>query len=213
MIEIKHDRNLPKPKNKKGLIIAIIIVVLVLVSMIVSFATNANTDNNTPQPTTPTTPQTAISNIEIGETFELEGIKITVKSFEFRYYAYSQSFAAGEGKVWVMITAKLENPGTEKLKYNTIIDNLYYITEQGEAKYNSQYFDYSQWLNASNYLDPFETREGYYMFNVPESIAPPTDNGLGYANNGKSTSTKGKNFELRFQQNKANPKNIVKIKL
>lgn len=205
MIEI--EKNNKKEVPKKGTIIATCVVVLLVFVIFMSIfaAQGEKSDNGTDG-----SPQ--IIEMAVGETFEFESIEFTIESYEFRYYANQGDFPAGKGNVWLMVNAKLENPNTERKKYDKIINNLYYITEKGEAKYTSSYYKYSEWIMASNYLEPFEIIHGYYMFLLPENVAPAPDSST-YQHGGKSKTTKDKNFEIRFQLNQQNPNKIIKIKL
>lgn len=217
MIEINKKKNSNLDKKKISTIIGIVVaVIFAIVVIIFSFSTNSSNDETTP-------PSPNITNVKIGETFELEDIKITILDYYFSYYAFdtTTSFAAGKDKVFLMVHAKLENPNTSRTMYDTITNSLYYITDNGEARYNNKYFNYSDWLLASNYLDPLEVATGYYMFQLPENIVPPypgnpsymTPQSDWYEGVSKLTSTQGKNFEIRFQQNKTKPDDIIKIKL
>lgn len=209
MIEINKKNNKNFDKKKISTIVGVILAIIVAVIIIaVSLSPNKSNDEITPDNSN----QANITSVNVGETFELEGIKFTVESYEFRYYAHKGSYEAGTGKVWLMINAKIENPNLTRTKYDTVSESLYYITQDGEARYNSQYYNFTEWLDASNYLDPLEVARGYFMFNIPQNIAP-IPNGYSYENGGKATNTQVKNFELRFQQNKIKPKDIIKIKL
>ncbi len=208
MIEIEN-RKTGNPNNKKKVIISVFLVICFVVGFIISFSL-IKKDNNSDIPAN--APIADVVETTVGKTFELEGLKFTIESYEFRYFAHKGIFPAGAGNVWLMVNAKIENPNTQRKKYDNITNSLYYITDKGEAKYNNKYYDYGEWILASNYLEPFEIVRGYYMFSLPENVAPASD-GYSYSSGGKSTTTKGKNFEIRFQQNKTNPENIIKVKL
>lgn len=209
MIEIENNK---KNKMNKKIMIIIVSVVAFIVTFIVTFALTSpsnsyNKNNNSSTTTTP-----VITNINMGETFEWEGLKFTIESYEFRYFAHKGNFRAEPGKIWLMVNAKIENPSAQRKKYDNITSSVYYITEDGEAKYSSMYYNYAEWLMASNYLDPYEIASGYFMYSISETVVPEPD-GRPYSIGGTSKTTKGKNFEIRFQENSINPSNIIKIKL
>lgn len=205
MIEIENKANNKNKTNKITIILSVIFISLIFITFITILipSNKKNEEQNINQ--------TKIQ-VAIGETFQIDGLNYTIESYEFRYFAHKGDFRAESGKIWLMVNAKIENPTTERKIYDNSV-NCYYITDAGEAKYNQKYYNYSEWLSASNYLDPFETATGYYMFSIPENVAPEPDGNYSYSIGGKTNSTKGKNFEIRMQKNKINAEEIFIIKL
>lgn len=162
------------------------------------------------------TNKTNINYIEknFGETFTLQGIDITINDYVFKYFAKNGSLEAGKNKVWLIINATLCNNGTESINLDKIADGIIYTTDAGEAKYNSKWYNYSDWINAHSIIEPFETISGMFMYQVPESIAP-TLNGYGYSVGGKfsASTTQNINFEFRIYENKISRNECFVIKL
>lgn len=153
--------------------------------------------------------------VEIGTTFTLEGIDITINDYVFKYFALKGSYEAGDNKVWVIANVKLYNNSTKTINLNNITDKLIYKTDTNEeATYNSKFFMNNNWVNAHESIEAFETIEAMFMYQIPVGIAPQIS-GYDYSVGGKysSKTTKNINYEIRFSKNSISAKECYVVKL
>jgi hypothetical protein len=150
-----------------------------------------------------------------GETFTLEGIDITIKSYEFRYYILNNSFKAPSGKVWLVINATLYNDTANTISLSEITDSIFYIDNDTAVNYNSTFSYYNDWINAHDEIVPYERITGIFTYAIPENIVPSPQGNKTYANGGtfSGSSTQNINFELRIKKNKINTTECYVIKL
>ncbi|MGM9645750.1 MAG: DUF4352 domain-containing protein [Eubacteriales bacterium] len=148
-----------------------------------------------------------------GESFTLEGLEIQLNDYEFRYYAKSGSIEAGQNKVWLVINATVYNASSKAIDLNTISDEMIYIRDGEEAKYNSVFFLYSDWIKSHQTIDPYEKIEGMFMYQIPEGIAPMISGH--YYNGGRygSNQTNDIGFEFRIKENSVNASKCIVVKL
>lgn len=153
--------------------------------------------------------------INIGASFSLESVEITITDYVFKYYALRGSYGAGDNKVWVIANAKLYNNSTQTINLKNITDKLIYTTETNEeATYNSKWFNNNSWVKAHETIEAFETIEAMFMYQIPVGIAPKLS-GYDYSVGGKysATSTNNIGFEIRFAKNSKSATECYVIKL
>lgn len=142
-----------------------------------------------------------------GETFQCEGVDVTLNYYTFcREMLYT--FSAGDGKMWIEINATLTNNSTETIHLSDINDGIIYVTDDGEAKYNSMWFSYLDFINSHNSLLPFESITGIFSYKVPDTIVPQD-----YYNYNKIRETKNVGFEFRMEKNSIYAEECFIVKL
>ena len=163
---------------------------------------------------------------EVGETFSFCDVDLTIQKYIIREQCLSffpanpesTTIQDNRNNVWVEIYIKIENNTPNNFSVSQIMDTLIYVTEQGNASYNSYYnYAYDEFIDSHSRVEAFGSLSGIYAYKIPVAIAPKLKDNKSYLYPERATynseTTQNINFSLQLKDSKNLKKDYIRVNL
>ncbi len=155
--QINKDGQESSKKNSKGCfaIITFIAVVIFIIVKLVSCS--------------------ADSSYEIGESAELNGLEISVTSFDTMYSIADGDYVAEDGMIFAIVGVNVYNDGNSERSFMDSIRSYSELVCEGKEFSMASFWFPPSDLLVDAYIAPMASKEGYIVFRIPEKVAENVD--------------------------------------